>query len=116
MPRLRVRPASPTISMAVLTTARAVIEDAATRKEAVKIQERLRLPAKDFARFDRRMDGFSTHIRQAGKDVEEAQTSARKISSRLEKIEKLELGEDESYGNSVFRAQLDSPGETQLPT
>ena len=114
--RLRVWLASPTTLMAVLTPARAVRKDAATRKEVVKIQEHLRLLAKDFARFDKRMGGLSTHIRQAGKDVEEAQTSARKISSRFEKIEKLELDEDESYGNSVSRAQLDSPGERQLPT
>ncbi len=114
--RLRVWLASPTTLMAVLTTARAVMKDAATRKEVVKIQEHLRMLAKDFERFGKRMDGLSTHIRQAGRDVEGVQTSARKISSRFEKIEKLELGEDEPYGNSVAGPQIDSPREPQLPT
>ena len=50
--------------------------------------------AADFDRFRSRMDNLSRHIQQANKDVAEVNTSARKISSRFEKIEKVEL-EDE---------------------
>ena len=37
------------------------------------------------------MEKLSLHISQAHKDVEMANTSARKITSRFEKIEKVEL-------------------------
>ncbi len=91
--RLRVWLTSPTTLMAVLTTARSVMKDAATRKEVVKIQEHLRMLAKDFERFGKRMDNLSTHIRQAGRDVDDVKTSAKKISSRFEKIDELELSD-----------------------
>ncbi len=39
------------------------------------------------------MDNLSTHIRQAGRDVDDVQTSAKKISSRFEKIDELELSD-----------------------
>ena len=41
------------------------------------------------------MDSLSRHIQQANKDVEDVNTSARKISSRFEKIEKVELQDEE---------------------
>jgi DNA recombination protein RmuC len=37
------------------------------------------------------MDKLATHISQANKDVEEVHRSAKKISSRFEKIEKVEV-------------------------
>lgn len=82
---------SPTTMMAVLTTARAVLKDAATRKQVHIIQEHLTVLAQDFGRFEIRMNKLATHIGQAQKDVGEVQTSARKITSRFEKIEKVEL-------------------------
>ena len=92
--RRRVWMVSPTTMMAVLTTARAVLKDSATRKQVHLIQEHLIRLSTDFDRFRKRMDNLSKHIQQANKDVEEVNTSARKISSRFEKIEKVEL-EDE---------------------
>lgn len=93
--RARVWLTSPTTMMAVLTTARAVLKDAATRKQIHIIQEHLTVLAKDFGRFEKRMNHLAAHIGQAHKDVDEVQTSARKISSRFEKIEKVELTGDE---------------------
>ena len=52
--------------------------------------------AKDFDRFRQRMDNLSRHIQQANKDVAEVHTSAKKISSRFEKIEKVELSDEEA--------------------
>ena len=89
--RTRVWLVSPTTLMAVLTTARAVLKDSATRKQVHIIQDHLVALAKDFDRFQKRMDALSTHIGQAHKDVEQVHTSARKISSRFEKIEKVEV-------------------------
>ncbi|TNF33348.1 MAG: DNA recombination protein RmuC [Gammaproteobacteria bacterium] len=92
--RARVWMVSPTTLMAVLTTARAVLKDSATRKQVHIIQEHLMALSKDFERFRKRMDDLSTHIRQAHKDVEQVHTSAKKISSRFEKIEKVEVIEE----------------------
>lgn len=82
---------SPTTMMAVLTTARAVLRDAATRKHVHLIQEHLRALSEDFNRFQDRMDKLATHIRQAQEDVDLVNTSAKKITSRFNKIEQVEL-------------------------
>lgn len=82
---------SPTTMMAVLTTARAVLKDAATRKQVHLIQQHLTALSKDFARFEERMNQLSKHIQQAQHDVEQVHQSSKKISSRFNKIEKVEL-------------------------
>ena len=41
------------------------------------------------------MDDLSTHIRLANDDVNKVNTSAKKISSRFEKIEKVELDDQD---------------------
>jgi DNA recombination protein RmuC len=89
----RVWMVSPTTMMAILTTARAVLKDAATREQVHIIQQHLGALSKDFGRFQERMNKLSLHIGQANKDVELINTSARKITSRFEKIEKVELEE-----------------------
>ncbi|HEX5636741.1 MAG: DNA recombination protein RmuC [Gammaproteobacteria bacterium] len=89
--RARVWMVSPTTLMAILTTARAVLKDSATRQQVHIIQEHLGVLARDFERFGERMDKLATHISQANKDVEDVHKSARKISSRFEKIERVEV-------------------------
>lgn len=84
---------SPTTLMAVLTTARAVLKDAATRKQVHIIQDHLIKLATDFQRFEKRMDNLAKHIHQANEDVSDVKTSAKKLSSRFHKIEKVELEE-----------------------
>jgi len=91
--RRRVWLVSPTTMMAILTTARAVLKDAATREQVHIIQQHLGALSKDFGRFQDRMNKLSQHIRQAHEDVDQVNTSARKITSRFEKIEKVELEE-----------------------
>jgi DNA recombination protein RmuC len=102
--RARVWMVSPTTMMAVLTTARAVLKDAATRKQVHIIQEHLVALAQDFSRFQERMDKLAAHIGQAHKDVDDVQTSARKITSRFGKIEKVEL-------SGTHPTLTDSPAE-----
>jgi DNA recombination protein RmuC len=94
--RARVWMVSPTTMMAVLTTALAVLKDSATRKQIHIIQEHLVALSQDFGRFQDRMDKLATHIGQAHKDVDDVQTSAKKITSRFGKIEKVELTEKPS--------------------
>jgi len=92
--RARVWMASPTTLMAILTTAAAVIKDSETRERVHEIQEHLRMLSKDFERFENRMGALSRHIEQAHDDVGKVHISARKISSRFHKIEKLEVRDD----------------------
>ena len=95
--RARVWLVSPTTLMAVLTTARAVLKDSATRKQVHLIQDHLVALSKDFDRFQTRMNNLAKHISQANKDVADVNTSARKISSRFEKIEKVELLDEDGH-------------------
>lgn len=82
---------SPTTMMAILTTARAVLKDAATRQQVHEIQKHLRLLADDFERFQIRMDNLAKRIEQAHSDVQQVHISSRKISQRFVQIEKAEL-------------------------
>lgn len=82
---------SPTTLMAILNTARAVLKDEATRKQVHIIQAHLTELSKDFSRFQRRMDNLAKHIKQAKEDVDDVHVSAKKISTRFEKIEKVEI-------------------------
>ena len=91
--RAKVWLVSPTTMMAILTTVRAVLKDAATRKQLHIIQNHLHLLSGDFDRFQKRMDNLARHISQAHTDVEEVHTSAKKITMRFEQIEKVELSE-----------------------
>ena len=80
--------------MAILTTARAVLKDDATKKQVHVIQEHLQGLAKDFDRFQARMDKLQSHIGQANDDVQKVNISAKKITSRFQKIDAVELAEE----------------------
>lgn len=82
---------SPTTMMAILTTARAVLKDAATRKQVHEIQKHLRMLAEDFERFQMRMDNLAKRIAQAHTDVEQVHISSRKISQRFSQIDRAEF-------------------------
>ncbi|QOL25153.1 DNA recombination protein RmuC [Thalassotalea sp. LPB0316] len=86
----RVWLASPTTLMAILTTARAVIKDEATKEQVHIIQAHLSHLSVDFARFRTRFDNLAKHIDQAATDVKQINTSANKIASRFEKIEQVD--------------------------
>jgi len=82
---------SPTTLMAILTTARSVLKDEATREQIHIIKAHLSDLAADFGRFRTRFDNLAKHIDQAASDVKQIHTSANKISNRFEKIEQVEL-------------------------
>ncbi len=88
---------SPTTLMAVLNTARAVLKDVETRKQIHVIQDALGKLAKDFHRFDERMNALARHIDQASKDVQDVQTSSRKITAHFQKIESARLDEIDEF-------------------
>ncbi|KAI5914232.1 DNA recombination protein RmuC [Thauera sp. 2A1] len=101
---------SPTTLMAVLNTARAVLKDVETRKQIHVIKDALGKLAKDFHRFDERMNALARHIEQASKDVQDVQTSSRKISAHFQKIESARLDELQgASGEESVTGRLDSP-------
>ena len=106
----RVWMVSPTTLMAILNTARAVLKDEATREQVHIIQQHLKGLARDFDRFQKRMDNLARHIHLANRDVDEVHVSARKITNRFERIERVEL--DGTTEEPV--ATLDSP-EAKAP-
>ena len=106
----RVWMVSPTTLWATLNMARAVLKDAATREQVHVIQEHLGFLAKDFGRFEKRMEQLANHIRQAGTDVDEVHRSARKITSRFQKIEQVELGNDKGVTKGAI--SVDDTEET----
>jgi len=95
---------SPTTLMAILTTARSVLKDEATRKQVHIIQAHLSDLAQDFDRFKGRFANLAKHIDQAAVDVKQIHTSADKISNRFEKIEQVELVESDDESLSVSAA------------
>lgn len=78
---------SPTTLMAILATAKSVIKDDATRRQAHIMREQLYKLRTDFERFQNRMDNLAKRIELAGKDVAEVSTSANKISKHFRQIE-----------------------------
>jgi len=102
--RRRVWMTSPTTMMAILTTARAVLKDAKTREQVHIIQQHLAALGQDFGRFQDRMDKLAKNIEMAHRQAEQVGISARKITSRFEKIEGVQL--EDAGGKS---AALDAP-------
>ena len=88
--------ASPTTMMAILTTARSVIRNDATRQQINIIREHLSKLSQDFNRFQERMDKLAKHIEQAHNDTKDVNTSARKITSHFQKIEKVDLPKEQT--------------------
>lgn len=86
---------SPTTLMAVLTTARAVLKDEATREQVHVIKAHLGELSKDFGRFKQRFGNLARHIEQASTDVKQIHTSADKITARFDKIEQVDIASTE---------------------
>lgn len=85
---------SPTTLMATLNTVRAILKDVQMREQASLIQREISRLLVDIGRLDDRTEKLARHFRLAEKDLGELQTSSRKITSRAEKIEELELEEE----------------------
>jgi DNA recombination protein RmuC len=82
---------SPTTLWAVLNTACAMLKDAATREQVDLIQVHLGHLSQDFARFTTRLENLARHIAQAHEDVQKVNISARSITARFDKIERVDL-------------------------
>ena len=92
--RERVFIVSPTTLWATLNTIRAVFRDVRLREQAGLLQKELHVLMEDMGRLDERVEKLAIHFRQANKDVDDIQASARKVSRRAERITTMELGEE----------------------
>ncbi len=86
--------ASPTTLMAILATAKSVIKDDATRRQAHIMREQLHRLKEDFERFQSRMDGLAKRIEQAGKEATDVSISAGKISKHFQRIDAVDTWDD----------------------
>jgi DNA recombination protein RmuC len=86
---------SPTTFMATLHTMRAVMKDAAMREQAHIIQREVGIMADDVRRLSDRAGKLQTHFKQIETDVTGIITSSAKITKRADRIENLELKEEE---------------------
>ena len=93
--RAKVWIVSPTTLMATLNTVRAILKDASMREQAGVIQKEVGILVDDIGRLDVRVESLGKHFKQASDDIDLIKTSSRKITSRVEKIEAIQLGEDE---------------------
>ena len=96
--RKRVWIVSPSTCMAMLHTVRAVLRDVHMREQASVIQKEVGVLAEDVSRLDTRVDNLRKHFNLAEKDIGEIQTSARKITSRADRIGEIEMEDDDAEG------------------
>ncbi len=89
--RAHVYMAGPDNLMLILHTVRAILRDARMHEAAGLIQAQVDLMMLDVHRLDERVNKLATHFGQAGRDINDIQTSTRKITARGDKIAEIEV-------------------------
>ena len=92
---------SPTTLMATLNTVRAVLKDARMRDQAGIIQKHVTTLMDDMDRLDTRVSNLRKHFDQADKDIDLIETSSRKIQSKVETIEKIQLEDADDVEEAI---------------
>lgn len=110
---LRVYPVSPNTMWMTLNTVRAIIRDVAMHEQARAIQKEVGQLLKDVARMDERIGKLRHHFDQANQDIQEIETSLKKITARGGKIDELEF--DDAPSPPPGKTSL-PPGKTDLPS
>jgi DNA recombination protein RmuC len=96
--RARVWIVSPTTTMALLNTVRAVLRDVEMRKEAGVIKIEVDRMLEDVRRLDDRVEKLGNHFRQVQGDVDQIRISTEGITRHGEKIRSVDLGEQKELG------------------
>mgnify|MGYP002835047901 CR=1 FL=1 len=94
--RKRVYMAGPDNLMLLLHTVRAILRDARMHEAAGKIQAEVDTMMQDVGRLDERVRKLASHFGQVEKDIDDIQTSTRKIISRGNRITQIDVGEEEA--------------------
>ena len=87
---------SPTTCMATLNTIRGVLKDATLKENSSKIRENLNQLFKDVSRLGDRINNLDKHFSLASKDLDEVKVSAKKVTSRADKFDSLDFGDDKN--------------------
>ena len=87
---------SPSLLMMAVQVTQALVRDAKMREQAHVIQKEVQVLMQDVTRLSDRVGKLKSHFNQAVSDIDMIGTSADKILSRGQKIEKVEVGGDES--------------------
>ena len=85
---------SPSTLWATLNTIRAVLSDIKIKRVAAQIKKELDMLLTDLTRLGDRAENLSRHFAQTNADIEQLQTSVRKIAPRAEKLRDMDFGED----------------------
>jgi DNA recombination protein RmuC len=86
---------SPNILMLAINTVQTVVKDAKMREQAHRIQQEVGVLLQDVQRLGERIQKLRAHFDGASKDIEQIETSMRKIDSRAQNIAKVELSAPE---------------------
>ena len=82
---------SPHVFMLAINTIQTLMRDAKMREQASRIQKEVALLLVDVNRLGERIGALRQHFDRTHKDIGEIETSMKKIASRAEGIEKVEL-------------------------
>lgn len=85
---------SPSTLWATLNTIRAVLSDIKIKRVAAQIKKELDLLLADLTRLGDRAENLGRHFAQTNADIEQLQTSVRKIAPRAEKLRDMDFGEE----------------------
>lgn len=86
---------SPSTFMGMLTTIQSIIRDMETQKQAKVIQSELRKLSQEFSRYKDRWSKLASHIDTVSRDVQDINITTDKITKNFERIEKVELLDNE---------------------
>jgi DNA recombination protein RmuC len=104
--KARVYMAGPDNLMLLLHTVRAILRDARMHEAAGLIQTQVDLMMKDVHRLEERVGKLATHLSQAENDISEIQTSTRKIISRGDKIDEIEVLDADQAAPAVAKPNM----------
>jgi len=104
--KARVYMAGPDNLMLLLHTVRAILRDARMHEAAGLIQTQVDLMMKDVHRLEERVGKLATHFSQAEKDISDIQTSTRKIISRGDKIDEIEVLDADQAAPAVAKPNM----------
>ena len=107
--RRRVGIVSPSTLMALVNTIGSILKDGQMKEQAGLIQKQVELMLKDVRLLDERVGKLKTHFRQAGEDIEGIAISSGKITGRGQKIEDVQLEEEDSPKIPNAPGTLESP-------
>ena len=103
--RAHVYMAGPDNLMLILHTVRAILRDASMHEAAGLIQTQVDLMMQDVHRLDERVNKLATHFGQAERDINDIQTSTRKITARGDKIAEIEVMDATAVSNPASASE-----------